>query len=253
MFMAMAGIFDEQSYEDWVTSGGPVSDSTWWDQLHIAWYFPVIMQPLIVPDTTPPVAFDIQPSGSLAYGTTQTTISLTTDEPATCKYSAVSGVSYDSMPNTFSTTGGTSHSTVIAGLVNGSSYTYYVKCEDTLGNQSADDFIVTFSIESAPSVIEDRTQIEPISVFSTIENISVMAPFRYDDNENNNAVLEYRESGGTWKTAIEWLPGEVMWCDRRDYVVSYRIGPGVPTEPDGWGDPQPNPFYPTDGSGNPGT
>jgi PKD repeat protein len=45
LFMAMAGIFDEPSYEDWVTSAGRISDSTWWGSYHIAWYFPILMQP----------------------------------------------------------------------------------------------------------------------------------------------------------------------------------------------------------------
>jgi hypothetical protein len=51
LFMAMAGIYDEPEYSDWVTSGGHVSDSTWWGSFHIAWFFPVLMQPLPVPDT----------------------------------------------------------------------------------------------------------------------------------------------------------------------------------------------------------
>ena len=48
-------------------------------------------QPFV--DTTPPVRSSGSPSGSLASGTTSTTISLATDENATCKYSAAPGVS----------------------------------------------------------------------------------------------------------------------------------------------------------------
>jgi len=46
LYMAMASIYEDDDYENWVTSLGPVSDSTWWDNVHIAWKFPVIMQPL---------------------------------------------------------------------------------------------------------------------------------------------------------------------------------------------------------------
>ena len=53
LFMAMAAIYDGDNYKDWVTSLGPVYDSTWWDVLHITWYFPVLMQPLSAQDTTP--------------------------------------------------------------------------------------------------------------------------------------------------------------------------------------------------------
>jgi hypothetical protein len=62
------------------------------------------------PDTTPPVRSNGQPTGNLPAGTTQTIISLTTNENANCRYSTTSGVSYPSMTNTFSTTGGTTHS-----------------------------------------------------------------------------------------------------------------------------------------------
>lgn len=103
------------------------------------------------PDTTPPLRSNGAPSGSLAYGTTQTTISLTTNENATCKYGTVAGTIYGSLPNTFSSTGGTSHSLVMSGLSNGSSYTYYVRCQDGSANQNTDDFIISFSVSSTPS------------------------------------------------------------------------------------------------------
>ncbi len=45
------------------------------------------------------------PSGSLGAGTTQTTLSLTTDENATCRYATTAGVAFGSMPNTFSDDG----------------------------------------------------------------------------------------------------------------------------------------------------
>ena len=50
-----------------------------------------------LPDTTPPVRFNGQPAGVLAWGTTQTTLSLTTDEYATCRYSTQAGVAYSAM------------------------------------------------------------------------------------------------------------------------------------------------------------
>ena len=80
----------------------------------------------------------------LAPGTSQTTLSLMTDENATCRYATTPGVSYGSMANTFSSTGATAHSTLVAGLVNGSNYSYYVRCQDTAGNANPDDFVITF-------------------------------------------------------------------------------------------------------------
>ena len=60
---------------------------------------------IAAPDTTAPIRSNGQPAGVLPWGTTQTTVSLTTDENATCRFSVTPGVAYGSMPNTFTTTG----------------------------------------------------------------------------------------------------------------------------------------------------
>ena len=56
--------------------------------------------------STPPVRSNGQPLGILPAGTSQTTISLATDQNATCRYTTTAGMAYESMPNTFTTTGG---------------------------------------------------------------------------------------------------------------------------------------------------
>ena len=104
-------------------------------------------------DTTPPVRTNGQPTGVLPAGTTQTNLSLTTDENATCRYATTAGVAYGSMPNTFSSTGGTAHSTLVSGLVDGGSYSYYVRCQDGTGNANPDDFVITFSVSVGVSSI----------------------------------------------------------------------------------------------------
>ena len=50
------------------------------------------------------------------------------------------------MPSIFTTTGATAHSTRSTGLVNGGSYNYYVRCQDTAGNPDTTDFPITFSV-----------------------------------------------------------------------------------------------------------
>lgn len=99
-------------------------------------------------DSTQPTRSNGSPSGTLSYGTTETTISLDTDENATCKYSTSSGTSYASMTDTFSTTGTTSHSTTVSGLSNGNTYHYYVRCQDGSGNPNTDDYDISFSVEA---------------------------------------------------------------------------------------------------------
>ena len=99
--------------------------------------------------TLPPVRSGGQPTGVLAPGTSQTTLSLMTDRNATCRYATTAGVTYGSMVNTFSSTGSTAHSTLVTGLVNSNSYSYYVRCQDTAGNANPDDFVITFSVGTA--------------------------------------------------------------------------------------------------------
>lgn len=99
-------------------------------------------------DTTPPVRSNGAPTGALPVGTTQTTLSLTTNENATCKYGTTPNTAYASLPSTFSTTGGTSHSTAVSGLQNGGNYNYYVRCQDVAGNSNPDDYLITFSVSS---------------------------------------------------------------------------------------------------------
>ncbi|MEA1925041.1 MAG: hypothetical protein U9M95_04150 [Candidatus Altiarchaeota archaeon] len=98
-------------------------------------------------DTSPPLRSNPQPTGTLSSGTTSTTISLDTDETAVCRYSETAGIIYDDMPNTFSTTNSTSHSTQVTGLENGQTYIYYVRCNSTYGIVNDDDFNISFSID----------------------------------------------------------------------------------------------------------
>lgn len=104
------------------------------------------------PDTTPPVRSAGAPTGTLPAGTTQATVSLTTDEAATCRYDTASGTDYGSMPGVFSTTGGTSHSTPLTGLVDDMSYVVHVRCEDAALNANPDDYAIAFSVAAGADV-----------------------------------------------------------------------------------------------------
>jgi glucose/arabinose dehydrogenase len=100
-------------------------------------------------DTIPPVRSNGQPAGTLAAGTTQATLSLTTNENATCRYGSTAGVDYASL-TTLAATGGTSHTTILTGLVNGGNYTRYVRCLDGAGNANTDDFVIAFNVANPP-------------------------------------------------------------------------------------------------------
>ncbi len=128
-------------------------------------------------DTTPPVITIAAPSGRLAAGTTQTTLSVTTNENATCAWSNTAGSAFVSMTQ-FTTTGGTSHATTLSGLTNGSSYTTYVKCKDTVGNISTDSSVsysvgtVTFTQTANPPTQTFGWATTPV----TFSNVNIGTP-----------------------------------------------------------------------------
>ena len=97
----------------------------------------------IVLDTPPPARSDGQPSGPLPSGTTDTTLSLVTDEVASCGYATVPGTAFADM-TPFAATGAAAHQTPIGGLADGQSYGFFVRCGDAAGNVNTDDFAITF-------------------------------------------------------------------------------------------------------------
>src|SRR5208283_4051000 len=112
--------------------------------------------------TLPPPRSGGQPTGVLPAATSQATLSLTTDENATCQYATTPGVAYSSMANTFSNTGGTAHSTLLTGLVSGSHYSYYVRCQDAAGNANTYDYAIAFTVSSTSTTAS--------STFSGVES-----------------------------------------------------------------------------------
>ena len=148
-------------------------------------------------DTTPPVISNPQPSATLGAGTVSTTMRVTTNENATCKY-GTSNVAYSSLPSTFSTTGATSHSTSLTGLTNGSSATYYVRCIDSSGNASTASTPITVAVSTTqPSTPPSTSNIFFQDNFDnncsgTACNSSGNAPSGY---------IQWYKSGGTTATA----------------------------------------------------
>ncbi len=108
-------------------------------------------------DSSAPVISNLSPSEDLSSGTNSVTLSLSTNESATCKYSTNSGTSYASMTGSFSTTGGTIHSTTVTGLNDGNSYNYYIRCSDSSGNINTSDSVISFSVDSANSDSSDSS------------------------------------------------------------------------------------------------
>lgn len=114
-------------------------------------------------DATAPIISDGAPEGKLASGVTQVNLRVGTNENAECKYSTVLGQIYGQMPVAFSTTDGLAHTVTVEGLTDGSSYSYYIRCADLVGNENADDFIIAFSIDSPEPEIPPTPQVVAIN------------------------------------------------------------------------------------------
>ncbi|OGL69480.1 hypothetical protein A3D60_04140 [Candidatus Uhrbacteria bacterium RIFCSPHIGHO2_02_FULL_47_29] len=143
-------------------------------------------------DATPPFLSNGSPTSQLPAGTTQTTLSLTTDGNSTCKYSTTAGTSYSSMPSTFSTTGSANHSTPITGLADGQSYTYYARCQDTANNPNTSDYPISFSVASSQS--PDTTP-PTVSITTPANNSTISGNVTVSANASDPTVAGQTTSG----------------------------------------------------------
>src|SRR5262245_60971164 len=96
------------------------------------------------------------------------------------------------MASTCTTSGATTHSTLVAGLANGGSYIYYVRCQDTAGNPNPDDFAISFSIaqagDTSPPVRSSGAPSGTLATGTTQTTISLTT--------SENATCRYATSAG---------------------------------------------------------
>jgi len=136
-------------------------------------------------DVNAPTRSSGSPTGVLSVGTTNATLSLVTNESAVCKYATQSGLSYGSMNNNFNSTGGTVHNSSLSNLSNGSTYSYYIRCQDSEGNQNTTDYKISFSVE-APKVNETPNTVSVLYVDGQIASNCI-----------NNYSIQGRDCTGT--------------------------------------------------------
>lgn len=96
-------------------------------------------------DTEPPVISGLKPSGTVGGGSV--TISVVTDEDANCKFSNKNRF-YDSLSNSFASTGKKNHSAQTGPLNNGD-YIYYVRCKDKAGNANISSSRIEFKVSGS--------------------------------------------------------------------------------------------------------
>ncbi len=100
------------------------------------------------PGNNEPVVSNPKPTGTIT--TTSTTLQVTTDVNATCKYGVTQTTAYDAIADTFTNTGSISHSQALSGLIDGQTYTYYVRCKNTATSVvNTTDTAITFTIDTS--------------------------------------------------------------------------------------------------------
>jgi mono/diheme cytochrome c family protein len=104
------------------------------------------IDPKTVVDSTPPTISGLSPLGKLASGTKSILLSLNSNENSICKHSLNSSANYAQMSG-MNTQNGLTHTFNVSGLSDGSSYSYYVLCQDLAGNLSTKANI-QFSVNS---------------------------------------------------------------------------------------------------------
>lgn len=180
-------------------------------------------------DSSEPVLSAGAPVGVLTTGTTEATVSLTTNENAACKFSNTAGIAYDSMAGSFATTGTTAHSTVVTGLTNGATYNYFVRCVDGLSNASTSDYLITFSVAS-PAVVtstdddssdkkKKKTKARTITNSrSKVKMGQVLTQRGKKFSKKSLVLLYFRNPAGGY-----YPPQKVMTTATGSFLVTYKV------------------------------
>jgi len=123
----------------------------------------VTIGPVDTTDQIPPIITFAEPTGLLQSGTTGVELWVITNEPSSCRY-ATSSMVYASMPYTFA---GTStglvewHFAQELGLVDDTTYTYYIRCIDFRLNEIDPDYVLEFTIGIPPGSTTTATTTTP--------------------------------------------------------------------------------------------
>ena len=199
-----------------------------------------------VNDTIPPLRLSGQPSGALIAGTKEATLKLDTDELSTCRYGIGPNSIYSSLPNEFSGAGTKAHSSVVTGLADGKSYSYYVRCKDVSGNANADDFLISFSVLSGSTGSSTNpAQGYPVAILGFNEKTGQFIGDSSGNNNNGYLGKSQEADSSDPKRTIE-QPGDALTFDGKKTLAVIPAGPKLIFAngftysawiyPQGWGD-----------------
>jgi hypothetical protein len=143
-------------------------------------------------DTTAPTVTASNATQNLSAGTKTATLSVSTNESATCKYGTTANTVYASLPTAFSTTGGITHSVAVSGLTDGSTKTYFVRCIDGSGNTNTTDVTLTVVVASASASVPSNTVLASagLSFTQKCAQAGVLKCHKFTDQASVNAVYQ---------------------------------------------------------------
>ncbi len=185
-------------------------------------------------DTTAPVLSNLAPSGELSSDTTSATLSLSTDENATCKYALTANISYISMSDAFTTTGEKNHAKTITGLRAGTSYAYFVRCQDALGNTNMEDHQIAFSIkeDSSDDNNSDKQKVSARTISVSKKKISrgqTLIERGAHFSKNSTVSAYFSKAGGGY-----YAPSKIKTSSAGKFSISYKIPANKPSGTYSW-------------------
>ncbi len=158
-------------------------------------------------------------NGTWIGGTTQL-VTIQTDKDATCKYATSPGISYDSKI-TFSSTGGTTHTTTMS-LGNEGANHYYIQCNTTTGQLNAQDYeYILMRDTTPPSAASATVTIENGSQYSTDTTIDFnWSGFTDTGSGITNYYYSFTNNGGTTSgTSDPASPGQLTGANQGTVTV----------------------------------
>ena len=132
------------------------------------------------------------------------TLSVATDEEATCKYDVDADKTFADASSLFEVTQQTDHTEDLGSNLAVDTYTYYIYCQDVAGNEGAIDTPVTFTVSDVPLKITNETassftEGDPATIVITTNR---KATCRYASNEDLAfaSMDEFSKTGSTLHT-----------------------------------------------------
>jgi hypothetical protein len=181
-------------------------------------------------DTKPPVISESMPK-AFPSGTTSVTLKVTTDETAYCHYDTRPGIHYLNQQIFFDGALSRSHTSVVDNLVDGNTYTYYVRCRDiaTPRNYNMQDYIITFSVEGK----SNNNQKSSSSSSSSLSSFSGTEVDKSPPVITDSMLQTY--PAGTSSVLLEVETDELAFChyDTKpgiDYLSQTGIFKGINTK-----------------------